>query len=152
MLEHRRFTHNRASAKGKRNRIYFEKENIWTLDSKGKLLISIISSLAQEESRSISKNITWGQRKRFTDGKVNAPFGKFLGYDKDEDGNLVLNIDETVIVKRIYAMFLQSMTPHGLASKLTKEQIPTPGKKEKWSASTIKSVLANGKYRIDALL
>ena len=49
--------------------IYFEKENIWTLDSKGELLITIMSSLAQEESRSISENCTWGQRKRFADGK-----------------------------------------------------------------------------------
>ena len=48
--------------------IYFEKENIWTLDSKGELLITIMSSLAQEESRSISENCTWGQRKRFADG------------------------------------------------------------------------------------
>lgn len=49
--------------------VYFEKENIWTLDSKGELLITIMSSLAQEESRSISENVTWGQRKRFADGK-----------------------------------------------------------------------------------
>ena len=76
--------------------IYFEKENIWTLDSKGELLISIMSSLAQEESRSISETVTWGQRKRFADGKVTVPFGRFLGYDKGEDGNLVLNKDEAV--------------------------------------------------------
>lgn len=97
----------------------------------GELLISIMSSLAQEESRSISENVTWGQRKRFADGKVTVPFGRFLGYDKGEDGNLVLNTDEAVIVKRIYVMFLQGMTPYGIATKLTKEQIPTPGKKEK---------------------
>ena len=54
--------------------IYFEKENIWTLDSKGELLITIMSSIAQEESRSISENVTWGQRKRFADGKVNRPY------------------------------------------------------------------------------
>ena len=71
--------------------IYFEKENIWTLDSKGELLITIMSSLAQEESRSISENVVWGQRKRFADGKVTVPFGRFLGYDRGEDGNLVLN-------------------------------------------------------------
>lgn len=50
--------------------VFFEKENIWTLDSKGELLITIMSSLAQEESRSISENVTWGHRKRFQDGKV----------------------------------------------------------------------------------
>ena len=45
--------------------VYFEKENIWTFDSKGELLLTIMSSLAQEESRSISENVTWGQRKGF---------------------------------------------------------------------------------------
>lgn len=66
--------------------VYFEKENIWTLDSKGELLITIMSSLAQEESRSISENVTWGQRKRFADGKVSLPYGQFLGYRKGDDG------------------------------------------------------------------
>ena len=81
--------------------IYFEKENIWTLDSKGELLITIMSSLAQEESRSISENCTWGQRKRFADGKVTVPFKRFLGYDRGPDGNLVLNKDEAVIIRRM---------------------------------------------------
>ena len=52
---------------------YFEKENIWTFDGKGELLLTIMSSLAQEESRSISENCTWGQRKRFADGKAINP-------------------------------------------------------------------------------
>lgn len=61
--------------------VYFEKENIWTFDSKGELLLTIMSSLAQEESRSISENVTWGQRKRFSDGKVSLPYKHFLGYE-----------------------------------------------------------------------
>jgi site-specific DNA recombinase len=65
---------------------YFEKENIWTFDGKGELLITIMSSLAQEESRSISENCTWGQRKRFADGKVSVPFSRFLGYDRGPNG------------------------------------------------------------------
>lgn len=65
--------------KGKNIEAWFEKENIQTLDSKGELLITIMSSLAQEESRSISENCTWGQRKRFADGKVTVPFSRFLG-------------------------------------------------------------------------
>lgn len=44
---------------------YFEKENIWTFDGRGELLLTIMSSIAQEEARSISENCTWGQRKRF---------------------------------------------------------------------------------------
>ena len=63
--------------------VYFEKENIYTLDSKGELLITIMSSLAQEESRSISENVTWGQRKRFADGKVSLPTATFWATGKE---------------------------------------------------------------------
>ena len=64
--------------------VYFEKENIYSLDGKGELLLTIMSSFAQEESRSISENVTWGQRKRFSDGKINLPYKQFLGYDRGE--------------------------------------------------------------------
>ncbi len=93
----------------KENRVecYFEKENIWTFDGKGELLLTIMSSLAQEESRSISENCTWGgQRKRFADGKVTVPFKRFLGYDRGEDGNLVINEEQAETVRRIYGLFL----------------------------------------------
>ncbi len=132
--------------------IYFEKENIWTLDSKGELLITIMSSLAQEESRSISENVTWGQRKRFADGKVCVPFKRFLGYDRGEDGNLVLNEDEAPTIRKIYGLFLQGLTPYGIAKQLTSEGILTPAKKKKWSAGTVRSILSNEKYKGDALL
>ncbi len=132
--------------------IYFEKENIWILDSKGELLITIMSSLAQEESRSISENCTWGQRKRFADGKVTVPFGHFLGYDRGEDGNLVVNEEQAVTVRRIYSMFLQGMSPYGIAAKLTADGILSPGGKPKWSAGAVRSILTNEKYKGDALL
>lgn len=64
--------------------VYFEKENIYSLDGKGELLLTIMSSLAQEESRSISENVTWGQHKRFSDGKVGLPYKQFLGYERGE--------------------------------------------------------------------
>ena len=79
--------------------VFFEKENIYTLDSKGELLITIMSSLAQEESRSISENVTWGQRKRFADGKVMLPYKRFLGYRKGADGFPEIVPEEAEIVK-----------------------------------------------------
>ena len=85
--------------------VYFEKENIYTFDAKGELLITIMSSLAQEESRSISENVTWGHRKRFADGKVTVPYSRFLGYDKGEDGSLVINPEQAKLVRRIYNMY-----------------------------------------------
>jgi len=132
--------------------VYFEKENIWTFDSKGELLITIMSSLAQEESRSISENVTWGQRKRFSDGKVSVPFGNFLGYDKGPDGNLVVNKEQAKIVKKIYRYFLEGNTPYRIAKMLTEEGIPTIQGKKKWSAGPVKSILTNEKYKGDALL
>ena len=132
--------------------IYFEKENIYTLDSKGELLITIMSSLAQEESRSISENVKWGQRKRFADGKVSLPYKKFLGYEKGEDGFPKLIEEEAKIVKLIYILFLEGKTMSAIAKYLTNEKIPTPARKTIWTASTIKSILTNEKYKGDALL
>ncbi len=81
--------------------VIFEKENINTLDGKGEVLLSILSSLAQDESRSISENSTWGIRRRFEQGKVAVNHNKFLGYDKDENGELVINEEQAKIVRRI---------------------------------------------------
>ena len=132
--------------------VYFEKENIWTFDGKGELLITIMSSLAQEESRSISENCTWGQRKRFSDGKVCVPYSRFLGYDKGENDTLKVNEDEAVIVRLIYRMFLEGCTPHLIAKHLTADGIPTPGGKAVWNQTTVKRMLTNEKYKGDALL
>lgn len=131
---------------------YFEKENIWTFDGRGELLLTIMSSIAQEEARSISENCTWGQRKRFQDGKVTVPFKRFLGYDRGPDGNLVINEEQAVVVRRIYALFLQGKTPYGIAKILTADGIPTPGGKTKWGKAVVESILTNEKYKGDALL
>ena len=132
--------------------VTFEKENIDTLDSKGELFITIMSSLAQEESRSISENVTWGWRKRIADGKVSVAYAHFLGYEKGPDGKMQIVEEEAKVVREIYAMFLDGKTPSGIAAALTKRGVPTPAGKAKWQASTVKSILSNEKYRGDALL
>jgi len=111
-----------------------------------------MSSLAQEESRSISENCTWGQRKRFADGKVTVPFRQFLGYDRGPNGELVVNPEEAVTIKLIYKLFLQGTTYNGIAKRLTEEGYKTPAGKDKWNTSTVKSILSNEKYKGDALL
>jgi DNA invertase Pin-like site-specific DNA recombinase len=138
--------------KEKNVEVYFEKEGIWTFDAKGELLITIMSSLAQEESRSISENVTWGKRKSAADGKVYVAYSHFLGYRKGEDGTMQVIPEEAVIVRQIYMMFLKGMTPHTIAATLTKQGIPTPTKKKAWQPSTVLSILSNEKYKGDALL
>ena len=132
--------------------VYFEKENIFTLDSKGELLITIMSSLAQEESRSISENVSWGHRKRFADGKIMLPYGQFLGYEKGEDNTPVIVEKEAKIIRKIYKLFLEGKTPSVIARWLTDEGYPTPSGKKVWQASTVTSILKNEKYKGDAIL
>ena len=132
--------------------IYFEKENIWTLDSKGELLITIMSSLAQEESRSISENVTWGQRKRFADGKVSFAYSRVLGLDKGPDGRIVVNPQEAETVRLIFGLFLEGLSPHSIAAELTRRGIKTPGGKDVWNQQTVRRMLSNEKYKGDALL
>ena len=132
--------------------IYFEKENIYTLDSKGELMITIMSSLAQEESRSISENVTWGQRKRMADGKVTMPYGRFLGYRKGEDGLPEIVPEEAEVVRMIYRSFMDGLSYYKIAQLLMKRNIPAPSGGEKWHRRTVESILTNEKYKGSALL
>ena len=79
--------------------VVFEKEGINTLEGTGEILITILSSLAQEESRNISENIRWGVVRKFEKGKVIVNCTKFMGYTKNEDGDLVIVPEEAEIVK-----------------------------------------------------
>ena len=131
---------------------YFEKENIWTFDSKGELLITIMSSISQEEARSISENVTWGKRKSMSDGKVSIAYSRFLGYDKDINGKMVINPEQAKIVKLIYSEFLKGRSPYHIANYLTNNGIKTVTGKDKWSRHTVWRILTNEKYKGDALL
>jgi len=132
--------------------VFFEKEQIWTFDGKGELLITIMSSLAQEESRSISENTTWGQRRRMQEGRVSMAFGRFLGYEKGEDGKPAINENEAQTVRLIYKLFIEGKTPSAIGRYLTNHGVPTPGSKEQWQTSVIISILENEKYAGNALL
>ena len=128
--------------------IYFEKENIWTFDTRGELLITIMSSLAQEESRSISENTTWGKRKQFAEGKTSVGYSTFLGYDK----YFKINEEQAKIVRLIYKLFLGGRSFYAITKELEKRGIKSPSGKDKWYISTVRSILTNEKYRGDALI
>ena len=87
--------------------VVFEKEGINTLEGTGEILITILSSLAQEESRNISENIRWGVVRKFEKGKVIVNCTKFMGYTKNEDGDLVIVPEEAEIVKLIFLLYLE---------------------------------------------
>lgn len=132
--------------------VFFEKENINTMDGAGELLFTILSSLAQEESRSISENCKWGIRKKFSDGKYHLNTNRFLGYDKDAKGNLIINEEQAVIVRRVFKEFMDGVNPDVISKRLNDENVPGCMGEARWSCSTIWGILSNEKYMGDAIL
>lgn len=138
--------------KAKGIEVYFEKENIWTLDSKSEVIITIMSSIAQEESRSISENVTWGKRKSFSDGKVYIQTNGMLGWKKDGNGDIVIDETEAPTVRFIFSSFATGKSLTWIANELTSNGIKTAKGKDKWSPSQVRSILRNEKYTGNALL
>lgn len=132
--------------------VFFEEQNINTMDGKGELLITIMSSLAQEESRTISENVTWGLRKRAADGKIILPYKHFLGFEKGENNLPKVVESEAQVIRLIYRLFMSGKTPYAIADTLDEIGAVPPCGGKKWSASTILSILQNEKYRGSAIL
>jgi len=139
--------------KAKGIEVYFEKENLWSLDDKTEFLLTIMASMAQEESRSISQNVTMGKRWGMKEGRVSWAYSNMLGYTK-ENGKIMVVENEAILVRKIYQLFLrEGKTCSGIAEYLKAQGIPTPsGKSYKWTKNTINSILRNEKYKGDALL
>jgi hypothetical protein len=106
----------------------------------------------QDESRSISENSTWGIRRRFEQGQVRINHTKFLGYDKDPNGDLIINKKQAAIVRRIYTDFLDGKGANMIARELERDGVSNWNGKVKWYESSIRKMLTNEKYKGDALL
>ena len=132
--------------------VFFEKEAINTMDAKGEILITIMASLAQQESQSLSQNVKLGLQFRYQNGQVQVNHNHFLGYTKDADGNLIIDPEQAEVVKRIYREYLEGYSMDRIAKGLEADGILTGAGKTKWWTSTINKILRNEKYIGDALL
>ena len=132
--------------------VFFEKESINTMDAKGEVLITIMASLAQQESQSLSQNVKLGLQFRYQNGQVQVNHTHFLGYTKDADGNLIIDPEQAEVVKRIYREYLEGYSMDRIAKGLEADGILTGAGKTKWWTSTINKILRNEKYIGDALL
>lgn len=132
--------------------IIFEKEGINTMEASGELMFTILSSLAQEESRNISENTAWGIRSKFRQGIPHINTEALLGYDKDADGNLVINEEQASVVRRVYREFLEGWDISDIARRLKDEGIPGVHGRVSWHAVTIKRMLQNEKHVGDILM
>ena len=115
-------------------------------------MLTIMASLAQQESESLSQNVKLGLQYRYQQGKVQVNHTRFLGYDKDEDGNLIINKKEAEVVKRIFREYLEGQSYCTIGKGLTADGIKTAAGNERWIPSTLYKILRNEKYMGDALL
>jgi DNA invertase Pin-like site-specific DNA recombinase len=123
--------------------VFFEKENIYSFDSKMELVLSLLSSIAQEESRNISENAKWGLKKRMRDGKVIVNCNRFMGYDKNENGQLVINAQEAKVVERIFREYVEGKGVAAIGKGLGRDKIPTVSGKYKWYDSVVRRMPRN---------
>ena len=131
----------------------FEKEAINTLDAKGEVLISIMASLAQQESQSISQNVRLGIQYRMREGKGRLNTAFFMGYEKDPlTGALVIVPEQAAVVRRVFREYLEGFSPAAIGRRLQADGIPTPKGGSVWYQSTVSSMLENEKYCGDLLL
>jgi len=132
--------------------VFFEKENINTIDSKGEIMLTIMASLAQQESQSLSQNVKLGIQYRYQQGEVKINHNRFLGYTKDENKHLVIDPEDAIVVKRIYREYLEGASFLQISRGLEADKILTAANKKKWRPETLKKILQNEKYIGDALL
>ena len=129
--------------------ILFETENLYTLDSRSEMALSFLATMAQEESHIKSDIMNASLEMRFSRGILLTP--ALLGYDKDENGNLVVNKEEAITVKLIFFMYLYGNTCKQIAELLTEYGRKTKKGNTKWSANSVLQVLQNERHCGDVL-
>ena len=132
--------------------VYFEEQNLHSIDPSSEFYISIYGSVAQSESENISHNVAWGKARSAKDGNVFFAYKSFLGYRRGADGKPEIDPEQANTVRRIYDHFLAGNSLQQIANGLTADGIPTPMGRTVWQASVVQSILSNEKYKGDALL
>nr|DAI39619.1 MAG TPA: integrase [Caudoviricetes sp.] len=128
-------------------RVIFEQESLDTKDVESSLMISIIESLAQAENESRSDNIEWGMRQRAAQGTSKLYDRKCYGYEYDENGKLIVNEEQAVVVRKIFNWYLGGLSVNGIIKELEKQTIKSSTGKDKWNKRALEVMLSNEKYK-----
>ncbi|MEF9623368.1 recombinase family protein [Streptococcus dysgalactiae] len=132
--------------------ILFEKENINTLTMNGEMLLTILSSLAQQESESISTNVKMGLKMKMKRGEL-IGFNGCLGYDYDTVNKVItVNKEEAKIVRYIFKRYIEGVGCFVIAKELTQLKYKTKKGNTNWNDSSVRRIITNEKYKGDLLL
>lgn len=132
--------------------VYFEKENINTLDMDTELILTFMGAFAQSESESISANVKWGIRHAMKEGKVSIDFERLYGYRLDGEGNPEVHPEQGAVVSEMFNLFLQGASVRMIKDHLEATRVPNPSGGDRWSTQQIRYILTNEKYCGDVLL
>ena len=127
-------------------RIIFKQEELDTLTVGSSLLISTIEACTQAENETRSANIKWGIKQRASNGSLGFYRRKCYGYDKDENGNLIINKEQVEVVKLIFDLYLGGKSILGIVEELKDRYIKSPTGKDDWPKRSVEKVLSNEKY------
>jgi site-specific DNA recombinase len=131
--------------------VIFEEHHINTLSSDGELMLTVLASIAEEEHKSVCGNVQWAIRSRYKRGYAMIDTNRLVGYDKDENGNLIINEEQAGIVRLIFKRYLDGIPAYQLANELNRMGIPAYTNNP-WSSSRILRIISNEKYKGDCLL
>ena len=129
--------------------VFFETEHIYTLDGASEMMLAVLSAAAQEESHTKSEIMNISIEQRFSRGIFLTP--ELLGYDKDEDGNLIINEDEADTVKVIYYLYLNGFDLKEICEILEKCDRPTKLGNYTWSPTALRGIIENERHCGDVL-
>jgi len=132
--------------------IVFEKEQINSSDPKCDMMLSILSTLSEDESRSISTNVKWSIEKLFQRGIVRINFNALFGYRGTGKKGITICDEEAEIVRDVYHKFLAGWSYADLSKDLRDRGAVSPRGSNGWSKTTVKGMLSNEKYMGDVLL
>ena len=127
-------------------RIIFKQEELDTLTVGSSLMISTIEACTQAENETRSDNIKWGIKQRASNGSLGFYRRKCYGYDKDENGDLIINKEQAEVVKLIFDLYLDGKSILGIVKELKERSIKSPTGKENWPKRSIEEMLSNEKY------
>ena len=130
--------------------VYFEKENLNTLDDSTEMILTILSSQAQEESRAISTNVKWGYTRKFEKGESTRQ--RSYGFRKAPTGEMCIVEEEAAVIRNMARWFLDGDSLERIKHRLEEAGIETTTGKKTWSTGTIYNILTNEKIMGDVLL
>lgn len=132
--------------------VFFEEQNINTLDADNEMLLTIHSAFSQAESETMSSRVKWGKREAMREGKAIIQYNRLYGYRRGDNNKPEIIPEQAEVVRRIYQQYLTGASLRMIQDTLEGEQVLNVAGKPEWSLNVIRNILTSEKYCGDVLM